>query len=241
MFHFCFVIYPRAVQSWHPWKKTFLEGASRRNLQREKHPSQSQSGTICLMYVVCMFLINFSELFHCQNLSAALSSCYFYNKLQKGLPKIEVCWHPPSSRSLKDPWYLLHLEYDDWERSVKIIDQAVAFKLCTSILSQGAAGWAAWCYWMQAKLVFLLVECGADLLHHSFLFLRFSFINDQPQPKGDTLEDLHVDKEQLARWFSFFFFCPNQYFIHGSRVLPYCKVCFFIRFYFLTFCACNLL
>lgn len=185
------------MQAWHPWKKTFLEGAFRRNLQKEKHPSQSRSGTICLMYVVFIFLINFSELFHCQNSTATLSTYYFYSKLQKGLPKIDVFWHLPSSWSLKNLWYLLHLEYDDWESSVKIIGQGVAFKLSTNILSQGAAWWAQGC-WIQARLVFLLVECGADLLHHSFPFPRFSCIN-QPQPKGDTFGDL-----QLAKWFSFF-------------------------------------
>lgn len=67
----------------------------------------------------------------------------------------------------------------------------------------------------RLSLVFLLVECGADLLHQSFPFPRFSFINNEPQPKGDTLEDLHVDRQQLARWFSFS--PPNHYFFMAAE------------------------
>lgn len=110
-FNLCFAVCSAAAQAWRPWKKAFLEGASRENPQREKHPSRSSSETICLMYVVYVFLIYSSRFSTVRIQPAVLPTSYFYSKVGKGLPEeITADIHlSPSLLKVSDVQYMLNM------------------------------------------------------------------------------------------------------------------------------------
>lgn len=131
----------------------------------------------------------------------------------------------------------MHVACDDRKSSIKIIDQALAFKLPTSILfprcSCSEAGVSG--YRLSLSFLFLLVQCGANHLHHSFPFPRFTVLEIISfSPKEifwKTCMQTYSSQQGCSLFSLILVFSSN--FISGNRLLPQCKVHLFIHFYFL--------